>query len=142
MGASRSKGRRLGYQTSGRRERLEQNAPLCDSGAVTPDELKALRKDLSCTAKELAAALGVDQATVMAWEKGDLFPTKQFVDKMEALRKKGPSAIPKKSKGTDPVKSLADPAFWEIVRKVAAHKKLRDEVAKMAANYPDPATAD
>ena len=45
---------------------------------MTPDELKALRKELSCTAKELAAALGIEQATVLAWEKGDLFPTKQF----------------------------------------------------------------
>jgi transcriptional regulator with XRE-family HTH domain len=106
---------------------------------VTPEELKALRKDLSCTAKELATALGLEQSTVLAWEKGELFPTKAYIDKMEALRKKGPSAIPKKSKGGDPVKTLADPAFWEIVRKIAAHKKLRDEVAKMSASYTDPA---
>ena len=124
------------------RRPLEETAGVCESGAVTPDELKALRKELSCTAKELAAALGIEQATVLAWEKGDLFPTKQFVDKMAALRAKGPSSIPKKSKGTDPVKSLADPAFWEIVRKLAAHKKLRDEVAKMAASYTDPAASD
>src|SRR5689334_17604479 len=31
---------------------------------VTPDDIKALRKDLSCTAKELAQALGIEQATV------------------------------------------------------------------------------
>ena len=59
---------------------------------MTPDDIKALRKELSCTAKELAQALGIDQATVLAWEKGDLFPTKPFVDKMNALRAKGPSA--------------------------------------------------
>jgi hypothetical protein len=34
---------------------------------------------------------------------------------------------------------LADPALWEVVRKLVAHKKLRDEVAKLAASYPDPA---
>jgi hypothetical protein len=34
---------------------------------------------------------------------------------------------------------LADPGLWEIVRKLVAHKKLRDEVAKLAANYADPA---
>jgi transcriptional regulator with XRE-family HTH domain len=106
---------------------------------VSPDELKALRKELSCTAKELAAALGLEQGTVLAWEKGELFPTKQFIDKMEALRAKGPGSIPKKAKGADPVKQLGDPAFWELVRKVLVHKKLRDEVTKLAAAYPDPA---
>jgi transcriptional regulator with XRE-family HTH domain len=107
---------------------------------VTPDELKALRRELSCTAKELAAALGLEQATVLAWEKGDLFPTKPFIDKMEALRVRGPAAIPKKAKGGDPIKQLGDPLVWELLRKIAAHKKLRDDVAKLAAAYPDPAS--
>jgi transcriptional regulator with XRE-family HTH domain len=107
---------------------------------VTSEELKALRKELSCTAKELAGALGLEQSTVLGWEKGELFPTKQFIDKMEALRAKGPGAIPRKAKGADPIKQLGDPVFWELVRKIAAHKKLRDEVAKMAAAYPDPAS--
>jgi transcriptional regulator with XRE-family HTH domain len=107
--------------------------------AVTPDELKALRKELACTAKELAAAIGLEQSTVLAWEKGDLFPTNQYIDKMNALRAKGPGAIPKKSKGGDPIKQLTDPVVWELLRKIAAHKKLRDEVAKLAAGYPDPA---
>jgi transcriptional regulator with XRE-family HTH domain len=106
---------------------------------VTPDDLKALRKELSCTAKELATVLGLEQATVLAWEKGELFPTKPFIDKMEALRAKGPGAIPKKAKGGSPMKQLGDPLVWELLRKIAAHKKLRDEVAKLAAGYPDPA---
>ena len=106
---------------------------------VTPEEIKALRKDLACTAKELAHALSIEQSTVLAWEKGDLFPTKAFVDKMADLRQRGPSAIPKKAKGADPMKVLADPALWELVRKLVANKKLRDEVAKIAAAYPDPA---
>jgi transcriptional regulator with XRE-family HTH domain len=106
---------------------------------VTPDDIKALRKDLSCTAKELAHALGIEQATVLAWEKGELFPTKPFVDKMNALRAKGPSAIPKKAKGADPMKVLADPALWEVLRKILGHKKLRDEVVKLAQAYDDPA---
>ena len=83
--------------------------------------------------------LGLEQATVLAWEKGELFPTKAYVDKMAALRAKGPGAIPKKAKGEAPMKVLADPALWEVVRKLAAHKKLRDEVVKLAASYPDPA---
>jgi transcriptional regulator with XRE-family HTH domain len=105
---------------------------------VTSEELKALRKELACTAKELAGALGLEQATVLGWEKGELFPTKQFIDKMEALRAKGPGAIPRKAKGGDPIKQLGDPLFWELVRKIAMHKKLRDEVAKLAAGYADP----
>ena len=106
---------------------------------MTPDEIKELRKGLSCTAKELATALGLEQKTVFAWEQGEQFPTKQFVDRMNALRALGPSAIPRKSKGTNPVKALADPALWELFRKLAAHKKLRDEVTKLAASYSDPA---
>jgi transcriptional regulator with XRE-family HTH domain len=106
---------------------------------VTADELKALRKELACTAKELAVALGLEQATVLGWERGELFPTKQYIDAMNALRARGPSAIPRKSKGDDPMKVLSDPAMWELVRKIAAHKKLRDEVAKLATHYADPA---
>ena len=106
---------------------------------MTPDEIKSLRKELQCTAKELAAALGLEQKTVLGWEQGELFPTKQFVDKMNVLRVKGPGAIPRKAKGASPVQSLRDPVAWELFRKILAHKKLRDEVAKLAQAYPDPA---
>lgn len=109
---------------------------------MTPDEIKALRKELACTAKELAAALGVEQATVLAWERADLFPTKAYVDRMGELRARGPSAIPKKAKGADPIKALSDPQVWELLRKIAAHKKLRDDVAKLADKYPDPAASE
>lgn len=105
---------------------------------VTPDEIKSLRKDLSCTAKELAQAIGIEQATVLAWEKGDLFPTKPYIDKMNQLRAKGPAAIPKKARGDAPMKVLAEPALWELVRKLVTHKKLRDEVMKLASAYADP----
>ena len=46
--------------------------------------------------------------------------------------------LPKKSRGDAPMKVLADPMLWELVRKLAAHKKLRDDVTKLAAGYPDP----
>jgi transcriptional regulator with XRE-family HTH domain len=109
---------------------------------LSPDEIKALRKELSCTAKELAAALGIDQSTVFSWERAELFPTKAFIDAMAELRGKGPTAIPRKGRlgGSDPVASLADPLVWELLRKIAAHKKLRDEVTKLAKDYPDPAS--
>lgn len=105
---------------------------------MSPEDIKSLRKDLSCTAKELAQALGIDQATVLAWEKGELFATKPYIDKMEALRTKGPAAIPKKSRGDAPMKVLSDPQLWELVRKLVAHKKLRDDVMKLANAYSDP----
>ena len=108
---------------------------------MQPEEVRELRKVLSCTAKELAAALEIDQATVLAWEKGELFPTKQYVERMRELEARGPSAIPRLAKGkanVSPMVAMRDPAFWEIVRKIAAHEKLRDEVAKLAAGYPEP----
>lgn len=111
---------------------------------MTPDELKALRAELKCTARELGAALDVEQAIVLKWEAGELFPTKKHVDMMTALREKGPSAIPRKARGAQPspMRLLADPALWELLRKLVAHKKLRDEVTKLAAAYPDPAEDD
>jgi transcriptional regulator with XRE-family HTH domain len=112
---------------------------MVTSPAVTPEEIKELRKELACTAKDLAAALDLDQATVLAWEAAELFPTKQYVDKMAALRAKGPSSIPRKSRGPTPMAAMTDPKLWEIFRKLAAHKKLRDDVGKMADKYPDPA---
>jgi DNA-binding transcriptional regulator YiaG len=118
---------------------LVTGARLGEGRGVQPDDIKGLRADLACTAKELAQALGIEQSTVLAWEKGDLFPTKAFITKMEQLRARGPAAIPKKAKGSDPLKVLADPALWELVRKLVANKKLRDEVVKLAAAYPDPA---
>ncbi len=106
---------------------------------MSPEELKAFRKELSCTAKELAGALDLEQATVLAWEKAELFPTKKYIDKMEQLRAAGPTSIPRKSKGDNPVKALADPNVWTLLRKIAAHKKLRDAVTKLAESYSDPA---
>ena len=105
---------------------------------MTPEDLKALRKELGCTAKELAQAIGRDQATVLAWERGELFPTKPFIDKMNALRAKGPGAIPKRARGDAPMKVLSDPALWALIRKLVVHKRLRDEVMKLAGAYPDP----
>jgi transcriptional regulator with XRE-family HTH domain len=109
---------------------------------MKPDEIKALRKELGCTARELAAALGVEQATVLAWERGALFPTKRFVDGMQTLREKGPTAFARPSKasdGPDALRALADPALWALVRKLCAHEKLRAAATKLADAYPDPA---
>jgi len=107
---------------------------------LSPDDIKALRSALQCSTRELGEAIGVDQSTIIAWELGQLFPTKKYVDRMVALRDKGAGAVPKKARGAapPPARVLSDPGFWEIVRKLVAHKKLRDEVAKLAQGYADP----
>ncbi len=110
---------------------------------MTPEDVKSLRTELDCTARDLATALGVEQETVLAWERGELFPTKRFVTKMEALRRAGKSAIPRKPRkataATSPMAVLADPATWRLVRKIVAHADLRRDVMKLAETYPDPA---
>ncbi len=111
---------------------------------MTGDEIKALRKELGCTARELASVLEVDQATVLAWERAELFPTKRHVDRMAALRAAGPGAVPrhparaKQPTNAGPMQALRDPALWEVVRKLIAHDKLRADVVRLAAGYPDP----
>lgn len=109
---------------------------------MLPDEIKKLRDELSCTARELAAALDIDQETVLAWERGDLFPTKRLVGLMADLRRRGPTAIPRKKKrgaAGSPVEALADPELWRLVRKLLVHPDLRAAALKLAEPYADPA---
>jgi transcriptional regulator with XRE-family HTH domain len=111
--------------------------------AVSPEELKQLRKELSCTAKELALTLGIEPKEFAAWEAGELFPTKRYVAELEALRTKGAAAILRAPKGkAGAVKvgmaRLADAKLWELVRKLLEHPALFDQVVKLAEAYPDP----
>jgi len=107
---------------------------------MTPQAIKELRTALGCTAKELARALGLEPSVVLSWEQGETFPTKRHVGEMEALRAKGPSAIPRPAKkgAQPPYRLLADPALWELVRKLLAHPELRRATTELAASYPDP----
>ncbi len=113
---------------------------------MEPEQIKQLREELRCTARELAAALELEQKTVLAWETGELFPTKKHVDRMESLRLKGPGAIVKKPRGKSrtktPMAMLDDPRLWSIVRKLLAHSELFAAVDKLAEEYDDPAKAD
>jgi transcriptional regulator with XRE-family HTH domain len=109
---------------------------------MSPEQVKALRTELGCTARELAAALDVEADAVSAWERGELFPTKRHVDAMQELHARGPTAIPRKRrKGApaSPMQVLADPALWRIVRKLLAHAELRASVEALSATYDDPA---
>jgi DNA-binding XRE family transcriptional regulator len=110
---------------------------------VSPEDLKQLRKELACTAKELALTLGVEPKEFAAWEAGELFPTKRYVAELEALRKKGAAAIVRAPKGKGGAAKvgmarLADAKLWELVRKLIEHPALFDQVAKLAEAYPDP----
>lgn len=112
---------------------------------VSPEDLKQLRKELSCTAKELALTLGIEPKELAAWEAGELFPTKRYVGELEALRKKGPTAIQRAPKGKASsaktgMARLTDPKLWELVRKLAEHPALFDQVSKLAEGYSDPGT--
>ncbi|MEO7994955.1 MAG: GNVR domain-containing protein, partial [bacterium] len=83
----------------------------------------------------LEAPERIEQGTVLAWEKGDLFPTKAFVEKMAQLRARGPGAIPKKAKGADPMKVLADPAVATLRRTLALQEA--DRAQKLMLFTPD-----
>lgn len=110
--------------------------------AVSPDDIKQLRKDLGCTARELAETLGLEQKEVLAWEDGELFPTKRWVSAMERLKQAGPSAIKKKPrgkpKGAGGMARLHDAELWAIVRKLLAHPQLFERVKALAADFDDP----
>lgn len=107
---------------------------------MNAEEVRALRKELGCTARELAAALGVPGETVTGWEQGETFPTKQWVEKLEALRARGPGAVPRRARkgGGTQVPALADPEFWSAFRKILAYAELRKDVLRLAEGYPDP----
>lgn len=120
---------------------------------VSPEEIKQLRKDLKLSARQLADAIKAEPEDIWEWEKGERFPTKRFVSRMLGLKKKAAAPMnpnpmnPNKARppnlepepDTDPLQKLADPALWELVRKLVAHPKLFASAAKLAAEYPDPA---
>lgn len=115
---------------------------MVPSLAVSPEEIKQLRKELKVTARDLAQALNIDQKEVVAWEAGERFPTKRYVEAMQKLKAQGLSAFPRAPRAKPGAKvgvqRLHDPKLWEIVRKLLEHPALFDQVAELAARYPDP----
>jgi transcriptional regulator with XRE-family HTH domain len=115
----------------------------CYVQLVTPEELRALRAALNCTARELAVTLGIDPGEIVAWEQGERFPTKKLVADLTKLGRLGPEAVSRKPRrraqnalrGTA---RLADPTFWQLVRKIAEHPELFDRVCQVAQDYTDP----
>lgn len=103
---------------------------------MTPDDIRALRKDLNLTQRQLAEALKLDVAVVRAWEAEEEFPTKALCEAMAKLRASPPPRIPKNN--PTPFQLLADPKFFLLLRKLVAHPRLRAETEKLASEYPDP----
>jgi len=117
---------------------------------VSPDEIKQLRQDLKLSARQLASAIKAAAEDVWAWESGERFPTKRFVLRMLALRKKGGAAKaqtslrPERADSdlpTGAMRALADPMLWQVVRKLLAHPKLLSQVTELASEFPDPVAA-
>lgn len=109
---------------------------------MSPDDIKKLRRELRCSPRELADSLAVDFDTVVAWEHEQLFPTKQYIDKMEELRAKGPEAVARNRRRATalatPMQALADPELWRLFRKLLAHEELRKAALELAERYDDP----
>lgn len=109
---------------------------------MSPADIQALRRALSCSIGELARALGVEAKEVVQWESGERFPTKKHVDLMQKLGARGPDAIARAPKAKPAAQGdlsrLADPKFWEVARKLARHPELFSAVAKLAEAYDDP----
>jgi|JI9StandDraft_2_1071091.scaffolds.fasta_scaffold526438_2 transcriptional regulator with XRE-family HTH domain len=103
---------------------------------MTPDEIKALRKTLSFTQRDLAEALALELDTVRGWERGELFPTKSAVTAMTTLRENPPKRAPRKAPTVWQL--LADERFMALVRKLLSDPKLRAEVERLAQSVPDP----
>src|SRR5581483_9400235 len=88
---------------------------------MRPEEIRALRTELGCSIGELATAVGVDARTLLAWEAGDLFPTKRHVVKLQAVRTAGTEGFrrPKAtSSALSGVELLSDARLWAIVRRL------------------------
>ena len=100
---------------------------------MSPDQVRSLRKELGLTTRELARAIDVVQETVLAWERGEGFPTKKYVDRMNKLSEKRAGGESKKS--SSETSRLADPEFWELVRKLATHAELFVACRSLAEKY-------
>jgi transcriptional regulator with XRE-family HTH domain len=101
---------------------------------MRPEQIRALRAELGCSIGELAQAVGVEPRMLLAWEAGDLFPTKRHVGKLEAARKAGAGALrsPKAESHRTGTDVLEDPRLWAIVKRLVTDPKFLAEVEKLA----------
>ena len=104
---------------------------------MRPEEIKKVREELGCSLGDLARAVGVDVKTLIAWESGDLFPTKSHVGRLRAVHQAGPEALraPKPKPSPGGLEALSDPRLWAIVTKLVRDEKFFAEVEKLAERY-------
>src|SRR5215471_14036610 len=103
---------------------------------VAPDEIRKLREELGCSLGDLARFVGVEPKTLLAWEAGDLFPTKRHVGRLNAARQPGALDRTKPKPPAAPgLDMLSEPRFWALVAKLAKHPELFAEVEKLAERY-------
>lgn len=106
---------------------------------MNAEEIRRLRTELGLDVTELAAELGLDPATVRAWERGEQFVTRRHLKMLEALRERRASS--RQAPGTM-LERLNDPRFWQVCRKLLRHDNLFEQVVELATPYPDPALPD
>lgn len=102
------------------------------------DEIKQLRKRLGCTSRALGRTIGVDQATILSWERGETFPTKRHAEALTELASRGDAAAHEDVRAAAPLAPLGDPETWALFRKLIAHPELRRAALELASRYEDP----
>jgi len=100
------------------------------------EDIRALRKRLGLSMKDLADHLGTEVGVVSAWESGTRYATKQHVDMMRALDASPPAPRPARGLFDG---FLSDAKFAPAVRKLLAHEEMQAEFLKLAERYEDPA---
>lgn len=109
--------------------------------AMTPNDLRKLRSDLRCTARELATTLGIELRVVQDWESGERFPTKAMVARLQQLGDAGPASIQRKpARATQRLVGLdrlSDPRLWALIRRLTEHPVFFEQVLQLAEKYDD-----
>jgi DNA-binding transcriptional regulator YiaG len=107
---------------------------------VTGDDVKALRKELRLSIQALATSLKVEARTILAWEAGDLFPTKKHASAMLALvaqRKadERPSPSSNSESNDDALSQLKNPELWDLVARLATDPEFFATVQRLAKRH-------
>jgi len=74
---------------------LTLNVSIVTRGAVSPNQIRALRKKLNLTQQELAGLIAAQRVTVARWEIGTSRPTGAYLKLLMELKEK---ATAKKTK--------------------------------------------
>ena len=100
------------------------------------EDIRALRKRLKFSMKDLADHLGTEVSVVSAWESGTLYATKKHVEMMKGLEGSPPAPRPKRGLHDG---FLSDPRLGPAIRKLLAHEDLQTEFLRLAEMFDDPA---